>query len=104
MWIRSQITTTEASLHDFIKRSLCGIQAAEFQRDLVELAQNALQQLVDLCLVEDSKDTVLEDSKDTVLEVTRIGHSAFKGTFLISFAESNEDRTICIQRYFLEFI
>nr|XP_054763892.1 helicase POLQ-like [Lytechinus pictus] len=68
--ISLKITKTEASLQDFIKRTLCGIQAAEFQRDLVELAQNALKQVVDLCLV--------KTTKDNLLEVTRIGHAACK--------------------------
>ncbi|XP_041473408.1 helicase POLQ-like [Lytechinus variegatus] len=70
--ISLKITRTEASLQDFIKRTLCGIQAAEFQRDLVELAQNALKQVADLCLV--------KTTKDNLLEVTRIGHAACKGS------------------------
>lgn len=77
MCICCQITRTEGSLQDFIKRTLCGIQAAEFQRDLVELAQNALQQVMDLSLV--------KKTEDNVLEVTRIGQAAFKGTSFISY-------------------
>ncbi|XP_030839927.1 helicase POLQ-like [Strongylocentrotus purpuratus] len=70
--ISLKITRTEGSIQDFIKRTLCGIQAAEFQRNLVELAQNALQQVMDLSLV--------KKTEDNVLEVTRIGQAAFKGS------------------------
>ncbi|XP_071487488.1 helicase POLQ-like [Diadema antillarum] len=79
--ISLKITTTHDSLQTFIENTLCGIQAGEFQRDLVELSNNALHQVIDLQLVKETHNA-------TSLEVTNVGHACFKGSIDIDLCQT----------------
>jgi len=67
------MTTSKPDLHKFLVRTLCYVQHVELGVDIVEVAQDALQQLIALGYV-----TTHNDGQQ--LDITRLGRAVFKGT------------------------
>lgn len=74
----------------FVKRTLCDVQSKLLNVNMVEITQNALQQLVEAGLVQqrtaDGK-TISKSCKDLTLDlfldVTNLGRAVFKGLYQV---------------------
>lgn len=78
-----QITKTTQSVVEFLRKTLCYVQRDYFDLDLIGMANEGLQHLIDLKLVKQFK----SGSEDN-LEVTKLGKAVVKGKHLLSEGNS----------------
>ena len=75
-----QIVTSPESVFSLMEKTLLAVQSKTLEVDVAMVTKNSLQQLIDLKLVVQRKQTLSQDgSTDLCLEVTPLGKATFKG-------------------------
>ena len=77
-----QITETTEDVFTFMSRSLAKLQQSYLNIDIIDMCKDALQKLIDLGLVQQTRGQ--KDETDVFnLEVTQLGRATFKGILIL---------------------